>query len=164
MDEHELATRAYVRRRVPDADVDDIVQRVFIALWLKPDGERDAIASAPARVQRTWLFRAAGREIRTYRRTCQRAERRLERLRSTMRAVLADTDVLHLVDTPVDRAVERLPKRQRQVLRAIYYDGRSAAEVAAALGTSEAAIRQRLARALGHFEQLYISELKRRPQ
>jgi len=127
------------------AEVDDVVQEVFLAAW-----KHRATFRGDAQLA-TWLVRIALRKAHAHERS-RRVRRRLAALLGgaveavaaprAPCAVEADDDVRAL-----RTAMTVLPHRDREVLVLRCLEARPAAEVAAALGCSRAAVDQRLLRA-----------------
>lgn len=158
--QHELLMHGFVRRRVPDVDVDDVVQNVFVAVWRR-EQEGEVIVHASFPIQRAWLYKAALFEIAAYSRAHGRAERLKERLWSYMRITGGRVDDRASADIPLHRALARLERDDRDILKAAVYDGFSTVEIATLLSCSEGAARQRLHRAIGRLRVLYARELRR---
>jgi RNA polymerase sigma-70 factor (ECF subfamily) len=99
-----------------------------------------------------WLFTIAGRRIADRR----RAYHRFRRFLTTRRLSAPSEDSpLDLIDRNEDRiavraAVERLSDNHREVILLRYIAELHIAEIAAALGISEAAVKMRLNRAMKH--------------
>ena len=116
-------------------DSEDIVQDVFVKLWMNKDRQRFESADH----LKWWLFRVTTNCVNDH-------------WRSLMRH---PTIPLDEIDEPsvsyecfdeMEELHELKPKEQ-MVLRMYYYEGYSFKEIAAVLGISEAAVRQRLSRA-----------------
>ena len=103
--------------RVPAADVDDIVQTTFVRLYERLDSVRDANALAG------WLATTARREM-------------IRKRRETARDVPLDVEAIEHVTEPIEcdeppsaelvaafeDALERLPERQRELMRLLSSD------------------------------------------
>lgn len=159
--QHEVLMHGFVQRRLPHGGVDDVVQSVFVAVW-RSEQEDEAIIHASFAVQRAWLCRAALFEIAAYRRAQGRAERLKERFLSYRRITDVHVDDRNEADTPLDRACARMTNEDQEILTAVFHDGFSNAEIALLYGCKEAAVRQRLSRAIRHLRVLYAQERKRR--
>ncbi len=132
------------------AGAEDAVQEALARAWERSErGERLASPSAWVIVVATNLARS------TWRR--RRAEARArDRLGDPSAAGAAQADQ---TDIDVRRALDRLPRRQREVVVLHYYLGLPVADVAAAAGVSEGTVktslhraRRSLAAALGEVE------------
>jgi RNA polymerase sigma-70 factor, ECF subfamily len=114
-------------------DAEDVMQAVFVKAVAKTAELRQ-----PDRA-RSWLLQIARRAcVDFYRR--RKPVEPLDQEPSDVPARDADFQPLH-------EAIQRLPKTYREAIILYYLDGRDCATVAAALGTSEQAVRQRLMRA-----------------
>jgi RNA polymerase sigma-70 factor (ECF subfamily) len=122
--EHGAALLAYATRLAGDrAGGESVVRETLLRSWSEPP------VTADVGTARAYLFAVVRRVI---------AERRGE-------PVPADL----LVDsTAVLGAVRTLPPEQREVLLAVFFQGRDVAATAAALGVSEATVKARVSFAL----------------
>ena len=118
---------------------EDVVQEALVRAWIRSErGER--VESLPA-----WVAAVALNLTRSgWRRTM--AERRARR-RLPERSGAATPSEEHM---DVARALETLPRRQREVAVLRYLLEMSTAEVAAALGIAEGTVKSSLARARAH--------------
>lgn len=150
---HDEFVRAVVARRIASADVDDVVQAVFIAAWRK-FANLSGLPSPSA--QRVWLYRAAHNELLTrYRSNGRRA--RLVGLIQHHQAITGPAS-----DKPADvleRSLERLSSKQQRVIKAAYWDGLSSAELGLLLECSPTAARKQLSRALDQLRHWYAQEV-----
>jgi RNA polymerase sigma factor (sigma-70 family) len=123
---------------------EDAVQEALVRAWIRSErGER--VESLPA-----WVAAVALNLTRSgWRRTM--AERRARR-RFPERAIRADAPSEEHVD--VARALEALPRRQREVAVLRYLLEMGTAEVAATLGISEGTVKSSLARARAHLVEV----------
>jgi RNA polymerase sigma factor (sigma-70 family) len=96
-----------------------------------------------------WLHRTATMAARNARRRETRRLRAMNALQTSL-ADFAQTpeDALHPALPHLDEALERLAERDREVLLAHYYSGRTYREIAAFRQESEAAVQRRASRAL----------------
>ena len=119
---------------------EDAVQEALVRAWMRSErGEQ--VESLPA-----WVAAVALNLTRSgWRRTM--AERRARR-RLPDRSVAAATPGEEHID--VARALEALPRRQREVAVLRYVLEMSTAEVASALGIAEGTVKSSLARARAH--------------
>lgn len=128
--EHCEAVRAYVRRRAPEAIVDDVVSETFVVCLRKID--RVPPESLP------WLYAVARKTLANERRR---------------RARLAPSEVLFVIepdpigDGVLAAAFNRLSEKDREVLRLIAWEGLSVTDAATVLGCSGVACRVRYHRA-----------------
>ena len=118
------------------ADAEDITQEVFLRLV------RAAPAFRDGEHRRAWLLRVTANCAKDFFRAPWRRHRPLEEA-----AALAAPGPEE--GRGVLGAVLALPERYRTVVHLFYYEELSVAEIAAALGKSEGAVRTRLSRARG---------------
>lgn len=145
---------AYLTRRVDPSDAADVLSAVFAVAW-----RRRADLSTDPTAARMWLFGVARRTLANHRRAGFRATAATDRLR----AALASTpdppgpgSDAHERAREVREAIERLPARQREMVRLVHWDGFTLAEAAEIAGlrastarTHYARARETLARQLG---------------
>ncbi len=119
---------------------EDAVQEALVRAWMRSErGEQ--LDSLPA-----WVAAVALNQTRSgWRRSMaeRRARRRMPESSSTAAATSAD-------HVDVTRALEALPRRQREVAVLRYLLEMSTAEVATALGIGEGTVKSSLARARAH--------------
>jgi RNA polymerase sigma factor (sigma-70 family) len=134
--------RNVVRSRARSAGLDpeDVVQEVLLALHLKRSTWVTGTPVAP------WVAAIARNKIvDALRRRGQRTEVPLE---SVMERLWTDERGTEGDAYDLERVLERLNPRQRDVVRAVSLEGRSAQEVAESLEMSEGAVRVTLHRSL----------------
>ncbi|HEX8914728.1 MAG TPA: sigma-70 family RNA polymerase sigma factor [Humisphaera sp.] len=143
-----LVYSAAVRRVGDRALADDVAQAAFVVLARRPEAARRGAAPVSA-----WLLNAV-RYAAANARRMERRRRRHEAVAAGMRAEdvaggnPADVLVWREIAARLDDAVLRLPSADRTAVLLRYFERRPVAEVAAALGVSEAAAKQRLGRAV----------------
>jgi RNA polymerase sigma-70 factor (ECF subfamily) len=115
-------------------DAEDLVQDVFVRAFDKLDSLRD-VAKA-----RAWLLQIA-------RRMCADHIRRRARPEPLAEAVAPAGEPREAGVARLLLAIAALPPDFRETITLYYLDGRDCAGVAASLGVSTAAVRQRLVRA-----------------
>lgn len=115
-------------------DAEDVMQSVFLKASGKISSLRD-----PARA-RGWLLQVARRACIDF----HRRRKPAEPLVSEPPAATAGDNVLC---ERLHEAVRNLPANYGEVIALYYMDGRDCASVAASLGITESAVRQRLVRA-----------------
>ncbi|MDQ6436137.1 sigma-70 family RNA polymerase sigma factor [Mesorhizobium sp. LHD-90] len=132
--------RGFARRRIEHGvEPEDIVQETLLAIHTKRHTWR---SDAPVR---PWIFAIARyKVIDAFRRRGRHIEVDIENFADT----LAEPERESASPREVERALERLPSGQRQVVSSISVEGRSIAETARALGMSETAVRVALHRGL----------------
>lgn len=132
----------YLRRYVPPADAEDVLQKVFIELWRHTD------RYDPNRPLQAWVFDIA-------------RKRAIDHLRSRPSGVVSLDGVRELAgedgDETADRyawaadlhqALDLLPEPQSQVLRLAYFDHLTQAEIAARLSIPLGTVKTRTARGM----------------
>jgi RNA polymerase sigma-70 factor, ECF subfamily len=128
--EHREAVRAYVRRRAPDAAVDDVVSETFVVCLRKID-----------RVPREplpWLYAVARKTL---------ANERRKRARTADSLAVPVAAPSPVGDGVLAKAFNALSESDREVLRLIAWEGLSLTDAATVLGCSGVACRVRYHRA-----------------
>jgi RNA polymerase sigma-70 factor (family 1) len=148
-----------------DADAKEIIQEIFLKLWLK----RDTLTSIDN--PGGWLYTIASTECLLHLRKEARYARRLQNIANESGASSAGfgpgpnfTDIHEAWDSKevkalIREAVEKLPLRRRQVFQMSRLEGYSRKEIAEFLGTSENTVRNQLTDAVD-FIQDYIRKNK----
>jgi RNA polymerase sigma factor (sigma-70 family) len=126
-------------------DAEDIMQAVFLKAIAKASSLRE-----PARV-RAWLLQVARHACVDFHRKRKQAEPLLEEPPTSPPRGTVPCERLH-------EAIQRLPQSYREAIVLYYLDGRNCLSVAASLGITEAAVRQRLVRARGMLHDLLQEE------
>ena len=138
------ALRGYVRRGLArsgrEADTEDVVQEILIAVHLKRQTWDESRPVGP------WLYTIARyKMIDALRRRGSRVELPVEDFADVL---AADEGPQPGRDSDVSRSLKTLPARQREVVQSIAVDGASIGEAAARLNLSEGAVRVALHRGL----------------
>ena len=135
-----MARGAFSRARVGDADVEDVVQETLLAIHLKRQTWDGSQKLAP------WVNAIARHKIIDAMR--RRGARRLEPIED-FEAVLAapEAEDPH-TRSDVERLLEQLNPRARDIVKSISLDGKSITETATRLSMTEVAVRVALHRAL----------------
>jgi RNA polymerase sigma-70 factor (ECF subfamily) len=120
---------AVAQREVGDADRDDVVQNALVRAWQRRTTYRPERGTA-----RVWLLAILLDQARRH-----RGRRRADPLVDEDVAVLTPDDRLD-----VERAIRRLPSRQRQVVVLHYLADLAVAEVAEVLGISVGSVKSHL--------------------
>jgi RNA polymerase sigma-70 factor, ECF subfamily len=128
--EHREAVRAYVRRRAPEAVVDDVVSEIFVVCLRK----LDRVPPEPL----PWLYAVARKML---------ANERRKRARVSPSEIRLVVEPEPVGDGVLAAAFNRLAEKDREVLRLIAWDGLSLADAATVLGCSGVACRVRYHRA-----------------
>ena len=133
---------AFVRRRIPNAEVDDVVAEVFLTAWR----HIDTLAAADEGAL-PWLYRTAMHAIYHVRRAAGRRQHLRDRL-SAVRESAADesVDVFAWSDT-FTQAFNALRANDREVLRLAIWEELDSKDAAAVLGCTPGAFQVRLHRA-----------------
>jgi len=137
--EHHPAVRAYARRRVPRAAVDDIVSETFLVVWRRLDD----VPESPL----PWLLAVARNVAGTERRGAERRQRLWLKAQHGL-AERYEPRELEVGDGRVLEALKRLSERDREALTLVAWDGLSPSEAAAVLGEPSVRFRKRLQRAI----------------
>lgn len=132
--------RGFARRRIDHGvEPEDIVQETLLAIHTKRHTWR---SDAPVR---PWIFAIAKYKIID---AFRRRGRHIEVDIADFAETLAEPERESAGPREVERALERLPPGQRQVVSSISVEGRSIAETARAFGMNETAVRVALHRGL----------------
>ncbi len=144
-DAHYEAVSRYCLRRLPLQDARDATARTFVVAWRKIDAMPHDDGALP------WLYRTARYEVETMRRTI----RRQGALRSRLGGLgLPNGErpeaivIQRAEDREVAEALEALAPGDREIILLRSHEELSIAEIAATLGCSANAAKQRLSRAL----------------
>jgi len=139
---HEPGLRAFVQGRVPEAEVDDVIQESFLKTLL-------ARASGRLTSTRGFLYTVSGNLARDRYRQRARAPSAVpaEEVAAT-EPDAAEAASLHQELDVLRDAIERLPLRCRQVLKLRRFHGLSHREVAVRLGISERTVNVQLGHAM----------------
>jgi RNA polymerase sigma-70 factor (ECF subfamily) len=115
-------------------DAEDVAQAVFLKAVARASTLRE-----PARA-RAWLLQIA-------RRLCVDFHRRRKQGEPILDEPATSAPEGNAVDERLREALQKLPPSYREAINLYYLDGRDCSSVAASLGTTPAAVRQRLVRA-----------------
>lgn len=141
-----VAMLGYAVRRVADpADAADVVAETFLVAWRRLD---DVPAGEQAR---PWLFGVARRVLANHYRGERRRVALADRLRDSLHEAIPPPEVRE--PTAVERALERLPEEDRELLRLLAWEELARDEIALAMGLSRGAVRVRLHRARTKLKQ-----------
>jgi RNA polymerase sigma-70 factor, ECF subfamily len=135
--EHYSRVFQYVARRVPNAQVDDLVAASFVVAWRK--FEKAAHPTLP------WLLRIASYEISNHRRLTRKWNDVVSFEVSGEPSLSTSSDI---DDTDVITALSRLSHSDQEILRLIHWDALTRAEVAHVLRLTPNATNVRYHRAL----------------
>lgn len=133
----------YLRRRVPtDHEAEELAQVVFAEAARRLDAFKDDRAPVLA-----WLYTVAQRRLADRARRLARRES-LAELEAGRMHLVGELDYPPDLAGALERALDRLPVEQRRVVVLKQLRGISFAEIAAELGSTEAACKMRFARGL----------------
>jgi RNA polymerase sigma-70 factor, ECF subfamily len=135
---------AYVRRRVPPEDADDVTAQVFTVAWRRFGGVPDPPED------RLWLFGVARNCVADQQRSARRRHRLHTRLSAEAQAAGPAGPAGPEPDPlggPVAAAISALRSRDREALLLVLWDGLSQAEAATVLNCSRSAVEHRYRRA-----------------
>ncbi len=142
----------YCRRRVNADRLDDVVAETFLTAWrmidVVPQGE-DALP---------WLYAVAYRAVSRQWRSRSRQQQLAKKLASIGVETVPGADdylVVRHDSSQVLAAMSRLRPREQEILRLVYWEELSQADIASALGISIGAVRQRLYNAKRHLTRQY---------
>jgi RNA polymerase sigma-70 factor (ECF subfamily) len=140
---YESIHRYFIRRVANDlSEASDLAAEVFLTAWRR----QDAIPAPPN--DRLWLYGVSRHVLARHRRSTARRTRLSLRLATAVSSVpdsVSDTN-----DDRVERirsAIAKLPRRERETLKLVLWDGLSHAEAGHLLGCSENAVGIRMHRA-----------------
>jgi RNA polymerase sigma-70 factor (ECF subfamily) len=146
-----MARGAFSRARVGDADVEDVVQETLLAIHLKRETWDRGQRLAP------WVNAIARHKIiDAMRRRGARRQEPIEDFEAVLAAPEAEDPHTR---SDVERLMEQLPARSRDIVRSISLDGKSITETATRLAMSEVAVRVALHRALKSLATAWRSAL-----
>jgi RNA polymerase sigma-70 factor (ECF subfamily) len=133
------SARSMLRRRSQsDADLEDVIQEVLLAVHLKRDTWDAARPFGP------WLGAIVRHKLIDAMRRRRLGDVSVDEIADILPAQTAAPTDAH----DVERTLSSLPERPRAIVRAIAIEGRSAAQVGADFGMNEGAVRVALHRAL----------------
>jgi RNA polymerase sigma-70 factor (ECF subfamily) len=145
--EHHTAVRAYVRRRAPEAVVDDVVSDTFLVCLRKIDRVPDEPLP--------WLYAVARKTL---------ANERRKRARVAHRHEVPAGEPTPVGDGALAAAFNALNERDREVLRLVAWEGLSLADAATVLGCSAVACRVRYHRAKSRLASRLAAAASFRPE
>jgi RNA polymerase sigma-70 factor (ECF subfamily) len=129
---------AYLNRRVPAQDVEDLASKVFELAWSKREG-------CPEGFELAWTYRICGNVVSNYRRKASSSWRLGGLIDSDGSAPSAED--LAIANLSMRAAFEALASKDRQILSLFAFDGLTVAEIGTALNLTPNAATQRLKRA-----------------
>jgi RNA polymerase sigma factor (sigma-70 family) len=138
---HHWAVRAYVRRRIAPAAVDDVVAETFLVAWRR----LSAVGDDPL----PWLLGVAHRQLANQHRADRRRGALLDRLRGRAGRE-PQWEPPAGMSAELATAMTGLTEREREALLLVAWEELDPARAAEAAGCSAAAFRVRLHRARRH--------------
>ena len=126
-------------------DAEDVLQAVFLKAVAKTSDLRE-----PARA-RAWLLQVARRQCVDFHRRRKAVEPLVQEPSTPPAGDNAACERLHA-------AIQKLPQNYREAIVLYYLDDRNCSGVAASLGTTEEAVRQRLVRGRAMLHELLEEE------
>jgi len=133
---------AFVRRRVPSSEVDDVVADVFLTAWRhfdKLESMREDVVP--------WLYRVALNATLHSRRSSSRRQRLHDRIRTVRGSQAGQPDEVFAWSDGFTQAFDSLGERDREVLRLAIWEGLDSSAAAAVLGCTPGAFQVRAHRA-----------------
>lgn len=161
LEQHERWLRAvlYARLRCADA-VDEVLQEVALATVSQAARAQEIGRIGP------WLYRVAIRQVLLYRRKMGRRRKLVQKFTEAVPATdvapVRQSDPLQWLlrverQQAVQRGLEQLSSRDREMLLLKYSEGYSYEEIAGQLGLSASAVQARLHRARGRLRELLLA-------
>lgn len=144
-DEHYDSVSRYCHRRLHPDDANETAAEVFVVAWKKIDQVPEGDEALP------WLYGVARNEVSRARRSAARRSALRTKLAGQARHPDPGPEVLVVRNAEQERlvaALKALNRRDQEVLRLRAYEHLTLAEIATVLGCSEAAAKQRSARAI----------------
>jgi RNA polymerase sigma factor (sigma-70 family) len=154
-DRHSRAIYNFCFRRTADwAAAEDLVATVFLEAWRK----RRSVKVAPGGSLLPWLYGVALNVLRNHRRAQRRLMDAVHRLRGEAQQATSDDAATDVEAARRMRAVldlvERLPRRERDVLYLCVFAGLGYDDAALVLGVPIGTVRSRLSRARVRLREL----------
>lgn len=141
----------YLRRRCAADDVDEVLNDTLLVVWRRLD-------DVPEGSVVPWCYGVARRTLSNHRRGAGRRSRLMHRVTATTTtAMLEGPGWESDADVALHEALERLPERDREVVRLWAWEQLEPREIAAVLDTTANAVSVRLGRIKDRLE----SELSR---
>ena len=128
----------YLRRRCAAADVDDVFVDALTALWQR-------LEEVPAGRELPWAYGVARRCLANHRRSGARRSRLLERV-GRQHAEEVSPQWTSAADVALQEALDRLPERDREIIRLWGWERLQPREIAEVVGDTPNAVSVRLGR------------------
>ncbi|MFN0219220.1 MAG: sigma-70 family RNA polymerase sigma factor [Hyphomicrobium sp.] len=143
----QIVRRGFANAQIGASEVEDVVQEVLLAIHLKRHTWEQSKPIGP------WIMAISrNKMIDDLRRRGRRGEVPIEGMIDVLEAG-GHEDAIHAYD--VNRVLNGLKGKSREIVQAITIDGHSAREVAERLGMTEVAVRVALHRSLKALAQTY---------
>jgi RNA polymerase sigma-70 factor, ECF subfamily len=138
------------RRTASATTAEDVVQATFLSTWRRLQRNDPGPLTAPS--AKGWLLVVAANECRGVFRTTRRLRALLDRIPPGEPDADHAAEVARRVDdeqrmSAIRRAVDRLPRHERDTLELVIWSGLTIADTASALGVPEGTVKARLHRA-----------------
>ena len=145
-DRHVLEVYRYIARRHIGNDAQDLTGDVFLIAFQK-------LNSIPAGSELPWLYRTAWNVLAN-------AHRKNEPIPANFDLTEIEPDCADVVITndQLNRSWQRLPQKDREVLRLVAWEGLSGKELASVLGISEGGAGAALSRARANLRKAWEEE------
>lgn len=145
--------RGFVRRQVPDDQVEDVVSETFLVVW-----RRWSDLPAPAEV-RPWVYGVARNKIRHAHSQRERTAHGVELVSSDAVQHAPDPAEGLAADDRARRLVAQLPEAEADAMTLTIWGGLTPTEAAGVLGCSVTAVTSRLSRARARLAAVIAAEL-----
>jgi RNA polymerase sigma-70 factor (ECF subfamily) len=133
---------SYLSRYVPQADLEDVMQRVFYEVWRAHD------RYDPSRSLRGWVLAIARKRAIDHLRKRRDIVVPMEAMREIVGEDGRDTADRLVWADEVRVALHQLPDQQQQVIEMAYFDGYTQSEIALALDIPLGTVKTRTSRGL----------------
>lgn len=145
-DRHVLEVYRYIARRHIGNDAQDLTGDVFLIAFQK-------LNSIPAGSELPWLYRTAWNVLAN-------AHRKNDPIPANFDLTEIEPDCADVVITndQLNRSWQKLPQKDREVLRLVAWEGLSGKELASVLGISEGGAGAALSRARANFRKAWEEE------
>ena len=145
-DRHVLEVYRYIARRHIGNDAQDLTGDVFLIAFQK-------LNSIPAGSELPWLYRTAWNVLAN-------AHRKNDPIPANFDLTEIEPDCADVVITndQLNRSWQKLPQKDREVLRLVAWEGLSGKELASVLGISEGGAGAALSRARGNLRKAWEEE------
>jgi RNA polymerase sigma factor (sigma-70 family) len=143
---------AFLRRYVGPDEAEDVLQRTFLDVW------RNAARYDPAKPLSTWVFTIAHHRAVDTLRKHRPVVVEIETIRDLVGEDGRVVAERHAWAAEVREALGQLPDHQREALEMSYFEGRTQAEIASALGVPIGTIKARMSRGMRNLAGLVTKE------